>query len=191
MKDLDVYKPLTLRPDFSRSHTPPERHALDSDDFSEQGMLRDMERRRDYDITRLRETAPPVERVKVSLDDPQTRAVWETAQRAADEVASWPAWKRGDVAVPPDSPDRSDVECGCARPITTDDLTLAQVRAVRTAMLQAQAALLGLHRDARTRLRTTQHAAEILIANWTTARLENQRRLVCDIINSAACVPHK
>lgn len=134
---------------------------------------------------------PPVERVKMSLDDPQTCAVWETAQRAADEVASWPAWKHGEIAAASESPDRGDVECGCARSVTTDDLTLAQVRAVRTAMLQAQAALLGLHRDARARLRTTQHAAEILIANWTTARLENQRRLVCDVINSAACVPHK
>ena len=36
-------------------------------------------------------------KVKISLDDPETRAVWETAQRAKAEVAAWPAWKRGDA----------------------------------------------------------------------------------------------
>ncbi len=35
-------------------------------------------------------------KLKLRLDDPQTRAVWETVQRAKEEVASWPAWKRGE-----------------------------------------------------------------------------------------------
>jgi len=38
----------------------------------------------------------PPKKLKIILDDPETRAVWETAKRAAAEVASWPAWKRGD-----------------------------------------------------------------------------------------------
>jgi len=35
-------------------------------------------------------------KIKLKLDDQETRAVWETAQRAKAEVASWPAWKRGE-----------------------------------------------------------------------------------------------
>lgn len=35
-------------------------------------------------------------KIKIRLDDPETRAVWEAALRAKREVASWPAWKRGD-----------------------------------------------------------------------------------------------
>jgi hypothetical protein len=35
-------------------------------------------------------------KIKILIDDPETRAVWETAQRAKVEVAAWPAWKRGD-----------------------------------------------------------------------------------------------
>jgi hypothetical protein len=34
-------------------------------------------------------------KVKLKLDDQETRAVWETAKRAKAEVTSWPAWKRG------------------------------------------------------------------------------------------------
>lgn len=40
-------------------------------------------------------------KVKIVIDDPETRAVWETAQRAKAEVAGWPAWKRGDEAEGP------------------------------------------------------------------------------------------
>lgn len=36
------------------------------------------------------------DKVKIRIDDPETRAIWETAQRAKAEVASWPAWKRGE-----------------------------------------------------------------------------------------------
>lgn len=35
-------------------------------------------------------------RLGIRLDDPETRATWEAAQRAKAEVASWPAWKRGE-----------------------------------------------------------------------------------------------
>ena len=35
-------------------------------------------------------------KIKILIDDPETRAVWEAAQRAKQEVADWPAWKRGD-----------------------------------------------------------------------------------------------
>lgn len=34
-------------------------------------------------------------KLRISLDDPETRAIWETAKRAKAEVESWPAWKRG------------------------------------------------------------------------------------------------
>jgi len=37
-------------------------------------------------------------KIKLKLDDPETRAIWETVQRAKAEVASWPAWKRGEEA---------------------------------------------------------------------------------------------
>lgn len=33
----------------------------------------------------------------IRLDDPETRAVWETAKRAAREVAAWPAWKHNEL----------------------------------------------------------------------------------------------
>lgn len=35
-------------------------------------------------------------KLKLKLEDPQTRAVWETVQQAKKEVAGWPAWKRGE-----------------------------------------------------------------------------------------------
>jgi hypothetical protein len=35
-------------------------------------------------------------KIKIRIDDPETRAVWETAQKAKAEVESWPAWKRGE-----------------------------------------------------------------------------------------------
>ena len=35
-------------------------------------------------------------KIKLKLDDPHTRAVWATVLQARAEVASWPAWKRGD-----------------------------------------------------------------------------------------------
>jgi hypothetical protein len=35
-------------------------------------------------------------KIKICLDDPETRAIWNAALRARDEVASWPAWKRGE-----------------------------------------------------------------------------------------------
>jgi hypothetical protein len=51
-------------------------------------------------------------KIKISLEDPETRAIWNAALRARDEVASWPAWKRGEddppieieTPVPPAAP---------------------------------------------------------------------------------------
>ena len=37
-------------------------------------------------------------KIKISLEDPETRAIWNAALRARDEVARWPAWKRGEDA---------------------------------------------------------------------------------------------
>jgi hypothetical protein len=46
-------------------------------------------------------------KLRIKLDDPETRAVWETVQRAKAEVAGWPAWKRLDGAVrSPPMPDQ-------------------------------------------------------------------------------------
>ena len=39
---------------------------------------------------------PKATKVKICLDDPETRAVWQTAKDASAEVAAWPAWKRGE-----------------------------------------------------------------------------------------------
>lgn len=41
--------------------------------------------------------------IKISLKDPEIRAIWETALEARREVASWPAWKRGDYGPSPGS----------------------------------------------------------------------------------------
>lgn len=42
-------------------------------------------------------------KIKIKLDDPETRAVWEAVQKAKAEVASWPAWKRGEESDPDNS----------------------------------------------------------------------------------------
>jgi hypothetical protein len=44
-------------------------------------------------------------KLKIRIDDEETRALWETAKQAKAEVASWPAWKRGEVTpcVPADT----------------------------------------------------------------------------------------
>lgn len=39
-------------------------------------------------------------KVKICLDDPETQAIWNAALRAREEVASWPAWKRGEDEPP-------------------------------------------------------------------------------------------
>jgi hypothetical protein len=39
------------------------------------------------------------EKIKISLDDPEVREVWNTALEARREVASWPAWKGGEEAI--------------------------------------------------------------------------------------------
>ena len=33
---------------------------------------------------------------QIRLDDPETRAIWESAKQAQAEFESWPAWKRGE-----------------------------------------------------------------------------------------------
>jgi hypothetical protein len=35
-------------------------------------------------------------KIKIDTSDPETKAIFETAMRAREEVASWPAWRRGD-----------------------------------------------------------------------------------------------
>ncbi len=37
-------------------------------------------------------------KIKARIHTPETRAVWETAQKAKAEVERWPAWKRGEEA---------------------------------------------------------------------------------------------
>lgn len=56
-------------------------------------------------------------KIKIRIDDPETRAVWETAQKAKAEVASWPAWKRGEETprastepTPPPAPGSTNTE---------------------------------------------------------------------------------
>jgi hypothetical protein len=44
-------------------------------------------------------------KIKISLEDPEIRKVWETVLEAKREVESWPAWKRGEEAAPADSND--------------------------------------------------------------------------------------
>lgn len=36
-------------------------------------------------------------KLKIRIDDDQTRALWETAKRAKEEVESWPAWKHNEL----------------------------------------------------------------------------------------------
>jgi len=42
----------------------------------------------------------PKQKIQIDLSDPDTRATFESAQQAKREVASWPAWKRGEVEKP-------------------------------------------------------------------------------------------
>lgn len=37
-------------------------------------------------------------KIKISLEDPEIREIWNTVLEARREVASWPAWKRGEEA---------------------------------------------------------------------------------------------
>jgi hypothetical protein len=45
---------------------------------------------------RAEATPPDRRRIKIDTSDPETKAVWDTAVKAAEEVASWPKWKRGE-----------------------------------------------------------------------------------------------
>jgi hypothetical protein len=35
--------------------------------------------------------------IRKRLDDDESREFWEFAQKASEEVANWPAWKRGET----------------------------------------------------------------------------------------------
>lgn len=37
-------------------------------------------------------------KIKISLEDPEIREIWNAVLEARREVASWPAWKRGEEA---------------------------------------------------------------------------------------------
>lgn len=37
-------------------------------------------------------------KVKISLEDPEIRRIWNAMLDAQREVESWPAWKRGELA---------------------------------------------------------------------------------------------
>lgn len=44
------------------------------------------------------QTCPPeTGRILLDTSDPETKALWETAQRTAAEVAAWPPWKHNEV----------------------------------------------------------------------------------------------
>jgi hypothetical protein len=42
-------------------------------------------------------------KIRISLENPKIRAIWETVLEARREVASWPAWKRGEHSDAPSS----------------------------------------------------------------------------------------
>jgi len=44
-------------------------------------------------------------KIKISLEDPEIRKIWETALEAKREVESWPAWKRGEEVATTDGAD--------------------------------------------------------------------------------------
>jgi hypothetical protein len=52
-------------------------------------------------------------KLKIRIDDEETRALWETAKKAKAEVESWPAWKRGEL-VPRVS---TDTDADVAEPV--------------------------------------------------------------------------
>ena len=52
-------------------------------------------------------------KLKIRIDDEETRALWETAKKAKAEVESWPAWKRNEVPrAPADSASTSGLVAG-------------------------------------------------------------------------------
>ena len=36
-------------------------------------------------------------KLKIRIDDDETRALWETAKKAKAEVESWPSWKHNEM----------------------------------------------------------------------------------------------
>jgi len=47
-------------------------------------------------------------KLKIRIDDAETRALWETAKKAKAEVESWPAWKHNEVPRAPTDVAASD-----------------------------------------------------------------------------------
>lgn len=47
-------------------------------------------------------------KLKIRIDDDETRALWETAKKAKAEVESWPAWKHNEVPRLPSDAAASD-----------------------------------------------------------------------------------
>lgn len=60
--------------------------------------------------------------IGLTLDD-ETRPIWEAAQRAAAEVAAWPAWKHNELPRNEDCCVRDVSRCRCAvgQPVTKPD----------------------------------------------------------------------
>ena len=51
-------------------------------------------------------------KLKIRIDDDETRALWETAKKAKAEVESWPAWKHNEVPRASSDASASDVIAG-------------------------------------------------------------------------------
>lgn len=47
-------------------------------------------------------------KLKIRIDDDESRALWETAKKAKAEVENWPAWKHNEVPRMPSDASASD-----------------------------------------------------------------------------------
>ena len=54
-------------------------------------------------------------KLKIRIDDEETRALWETAKKAKAEVESWPAWKRGELVARPSADIPQDLGAAAER----------------------------------------------------------------------------
>lgn len=54
-------------------------------------------------------------KLKIRIDDDETRALWEAAKQARAEVESWPAWKRNEL------PPSDDHSASAPTPETLED----------------------------------------------------------------------
>lgn len=61
-------------------------------------------------------------RIPIDTSDPEIKAIWEAALRAAEEVAAWPAWKRNEQPVDEDCCVGDASRCRCsARVVAVSD----------------------------------------------------------------------